>query len=192
MSLFRMIGSPGKDGSGSSRRESRRSSKVGEASKTNADDDGEGDSGGEEEENKAQAERGDKNEQGISDKPRRSRAMSIAPAVAQFLSSAAAKRRPSREPQFMTVSPNFTTRSTRPWSQSSFSRPRHSIDIRNLPTYLARHRQSIVGTRLFESFVEGDMSKSKSNQLSIIIYSYFLSFSIVAFDHVHSIRFHSF
>lgn len=161
-----MITGPTKDDLDSSKRGSRRSSKAGETSavpgdvENGASDGGGGGDGGEDEEKKIIDEDAKAKEK--ADKPRRSRAMSIAPAVAQFLSGASAKRRPSREPQFMTVSPNFTTRSTRPWSQSAaYSRPRHSIDIRNLPTYLARHRQSIVGTRMFESLLEGDISKCK-------------------------------
>ncbi|RWS31792.1 CAP-GLY domain containing linker-like protein 5, partial [Leptotrombidium deliense] len=63
-------------------------------------------------------------------------------------------RRPSlspRTPQFLTVSPLYSSRSRSP---SPLSKVRHSIDVRALPSYLAKKRQSVFGSKIFEALVE--------------------------------------
>jgi hypothetical protein len=59
-------------------------------------------------------------------------------------------------PQFFTVSPTFSTRFSSLYS-SSLNKARHSIDIRALPSYIAKKRQSIFDTKLIDTLVEGEL-----------------------------------
>lgn len=106
--------------------------------------------------------------------PKRDRAMSSAH-LTQFLGSKAAAARRSlaikplmestpNAPQFLTVSPAFNPRdrSRSPSPSSAFtatkrSTARHSIDVRNFPSYLQRKRTSLTfgAGKMLESLVEG-------------------------------------
>lgn len=107
--------------------------------------------------------------------PRRSRRLSHASQLTHFLESqASAARRSlalkavpavtSTTPQFLTVSPAFNvrdvSRSPSPATQipvSSRARTRHSIDVRNFPSYLQRKRTSLTlgAGKILENLVEG-------------------------------------
>lgn len=104
--------------------------------------------------------------------PRRNRAMSSAH-LTQFLgSTASAARRslalrpapamPTVTPQFLTVSPAFQVRDqSRSPSPSSpayrRSGPRHSVDVRNFPSYLQRKRTSLTlgAAKILDNLTQG-------------------------------------
>ena len=111
--------------------------------------------------------------------PKRDRSMSSAH-LTMFLGSKAASARRSlsikplmdslqvtpNAPQFLTVSPTFTARdrSRSPSPSSAFASgrrvergSRHSIDVRNFPSYLQRKRTSLTfgASKMLESLVEG-------------------------------------
>lgn len=57
-------------------------------------------------------------------------------------------------PQFLTVSPSFET----PYPTihpSEINKARHSIDIRSLPSYIARKRQSLLDSKIIDTLIEG-------------------------------------
>ena len=104
--------------------------------------------------------------------PRRSRRLSHASQLTHFLESqASAARRSlalkavpavtSTTTQFLTVSPAFNvSRSPSPATQiplASRARTRHSIDVRNFPSYLQRKRTSLTlgAGKILENLVEG-------------------------------------
>lgn len=119
--------------------------------------------------------------------PRRKRAMSSAH-LTHFLGSTASAARRSlalkaspdlmsaATPQFLTVSPGFSvrdqSRSPSP-AVPRFGRTRHSIDVRNFPSYLQRKRTSLTlgAGKILQDLAEGIVADS--------LFQYVIPFSLV-------------